>query len=457
MARRMFGTRRWIAAALVAGFAGLPATAQTLTDTMIAAYRTSGLLDQNRAVLRAADEDVAQAVGALRPVLNYVAETEWRREPFRGETTETALGLTASLLLYDFGRSRLVIDAQKETVLATREALRGIEQQVLLRAVAAFLNVRRQNAFVGLQDNNVRVIGEQLRAARDRFEVGEVTRTDVSIAEARLAAAQSAYAAAQGAHAQAREEYNAVTGSYPGRLSPPPASPATAASSESARSVARTRHPSIQQAQHEVAAAEIAVAAASASLRPSLSATAQVLTDEEGNDTESLGLSLSGPIYQGGQIASRIRQSQAQRDAARAGLYTSVKDVDQDVGNAWADVAVARATQAASEEQVRAARLALRGAQEELEVGSRTTLDVLDREQELLDAQTNLISAQIDLILANYSLLSAMGLMTVDHLGLGIATYDPAAYYNAVKNAPTVFVSPQGERLDRVLKSLGRN
>ncbi len=457
MVLRMDGTWRRIAAAVVIGFAGLPAGAQTLTDTLIAAYRTSGLLEQNRAVLRAADEDVAQAVAELRPVLAYVAETQWADTPVAGDTTSTELGLTASLLLYDFGASKLSIEAQKETVLATREALRGIEQQVLLRAVAAYLNVRRQNAFVGLQDNNVRVITEQLRAARDRFEVGEVTRTDVSIAEARLAAAQSAHAAAQGALAQSREEYKAVTGAYPGRLAAPPAAPATAASVEAARDVARSRHPSIRQAQHEVAATEIAVSAAQAALRPTLSATARALLDvDSGEDTESVTLSLSGPIYQGGQIASVIRQAQARRDAARGGLHTSVIGVEQDVGDAWADVAVSRATTEASEKQVRAARLALRGAQEELEVGSRTTLDVLDREQELLDAQTNLISAQIDLILAKFSLLSAMGLMTADHLDLGIATYDPAAYYNAVKNAPTVFVSPQGERLDRVLKSLGR-
>jgi outer membrane protein len=178
--------------------------------------------------------------------------------------------------------------------------------------------------------------------------------------------------------------------------------------------------------------------------------------DDNGDDTESVGLSLSGPIYQGGQIASSIRQGQAQRDAARAGLYLAVQNTEQEVGNAWADLAVARATQAASVQQVTAARLALRGGQQELEVGSRTTLDVLDLEQELLDAQANQISAEVDSILATYALLSSMGLLTVDHLGLGIATYDPAAYYNAVKSAPTVFVSPQGEKLDKVLRSLNR-
>lgn len=444
------------AVALVLGMSGQALFAQSLADTMIAAYRTSGLLDQNRAVLRAADEDVAQAVSTLRPVLNYIGEVSTSDTEFLGRDESASVGLNATLLLSDFGRTRLTIDGLKETVLATRQGLIDVEQQVLLRAVAAFLNVRRQGAFVSLQDNNVRVITEQLRAAQDRFEVGEITRTDVSIAEARLAAARSAKAAADGALAQAREEYRAVTTSYPGNLTSPGTTPATANTLAAATSVARDRHPSIKQAQHQVTAAELGVMAAQASLRPTFTGSANFGIDDDGDTTDSLALQLTGPIYQGGQIASVIRAAQASRDSARAGLFTTMQAVDQEVGNAWADVMVARATESASEEEVQAAQLALRGAQEELQVGSRTTLDVLDLEQELLDAQTNLISVQIDLVLANYSLLSAMGLLTVQHLGLGIAEYDPSAYYKAVSDAPTVLVSPQGERLDRVLKSLGR-
>ncbi|MEM6824427.1 MAG: TolC family outer membrane protein [Pseudomonadota bacterium] len=452
-----FEIARPLALGLAMSIAGLPASGQSLGEALSAAYETSGLLDQNRALLRAADEDVAQAVATLRPIISYALDATWADTQLVDDDLTGGLSVSLSLLLYDFGRTRAQIDAQKETVLATRQALRSIEQQVLLRGVAAFLNVRRQNAFVSLQNNNVRVIGEQLRAARDRFEVGEVTRTDVSIAEARLAAARSGLAAAEGALAQAREEYNAVTGGFPGALSPPGAAPKTAASLNAARAVARERHPDILQAQHQVSATELGVAAARGSLRPSLNATAQVGVDDDGDGTESVAITLSGPIYQGGQLTSLIREAQANRDASRAGLYLAVQNVEQSVGNAWADVGVARATRTASEEEVRASSLALRGAQEEFAVGSRTTLDVLDLEQEQLDAQTNLISAEIDLILAQYQLLSAMGLLTAEHLGLGVARYDPAAYYNVVKNAPTVFVSPQGERLDRVLKSLGKN
>ena len=156
-----------------------------------------------RATLRAADEDVAQAVATLRPVIDYTARASANDSRLQDDFTGS-LSLTASWLLYDFGRSQLAIDLQKETVLATREALKNVEQQVLLRAVAAYLQVRRQNAFVGLRENNVRLISEQLRAARDRFEVGEGTSTDVAQAEARLAQANSNLTQALGDLAAAR-------------------------------------------------------------------------------------------------------------------------------------------------------------------------------------------------------------------------------------------------------------
>jgi len=446
--------------AIIAVVAGIswqaPAWSETLTDALIAAYQTSGLLQQNRALLRAADEDVAKAVGTLRPVIIWAASANYSN-PSTGDELTGSLRTSLDWLLYDFGRSQLSIDLQKEAVLATRESLKSVEQQVLLRAVGAYLDVRRQNALVGLRENNVRLITQQLRAARDRFEVGEVTRTDVSIAEARLAAARSGLAAAQGALAQAREEYKASTGAFPSRLQPPPATPGTAANLPAAREIALDRHPDLLKAQRDVTVAELAVAVAAGALKPSLRGSASFGVDQDGDDSTSLGLTLSGPIYRGGQITSDVRRAQASRDAARAGLYTTAQTVEQNVGNAWADLAVARASREASDQQVRASRLALRGAQEELQVGARTTLDVLDREQELLDAQTSLITAEIDQTLAAYRLLSTMGLLTVDHLKLGIATYDPAAYYNAVKDAPTVLVSPQGERLDRVMRSLNRN
>ncbi len=448
--------RNATAAAVVTALMAGPALAQTLADSLIGAYRTSGLLEQNRALLRAADEDVAQAVAALRPVIDYLATVRYQESDFTDDFN-SEISLEASLLLFDFGRSRLNIDLQKETVLALREGLRSVEQTVLLRGVAAFLNVRRQIAFVDLAENNVRVLSEQLRAARDRFEVGEVTRTDVSIAEARLASARSSLAAEQGALVQARAEYLAVVGSPATNLAAAPPPPALPATVEEAARIALGRHPDLLEAQRNVTAAEIGIEVARAGLRPELRGTAGVSLDDDGDDDSFIGLSLRGPIYRGGALTSQIRQSQARRDSSRGVLYTVGQRIELDVTSTWADLAVAGARVQASEQEVSAAALALQGAQEELEVGSRTTLEVLDLEQDLLDARTDQVSNQIDRVLSVYTVLSSMGLLTVDYLQLGIPTYDPAAYYNAVKNAPTVHVSPQGERLDRVLRSLNRN
>ncbi len=457
MATRGLGKMARVGAVALAALATTPATAETLTDALIATYRNSGLLEQNRATLRAADEDVAQAISTLRPIIGYAADSTYLGT-FRNDTFElqTTLSLSADLLLYDGGATRLAIDAAKEAVLITRDALRQIEQQVLLRGVSAYLNLRRAQAFVNLRRSNLTLIERELQAARDRFEVGEVTRTDVAIAEARRAGSQSALAASLGDQSQAEAEFLAAVGRAPGNLVPPPAPPATAATVSDAMAVARRTHPNIRSAMRQVTVAEINIARAEAALRPRVSAQARMAVDDDRQDRSSVGLNVTGPLYRGGQLTSLYRQSQARRDEARANLHLVRLDIDQDVANAWSQLLVANASLDNTAEQIRAATVAFRGVQEEATLGARTTLDVLNAEQELLDARASAISADTDRYVAVYALLSAMGLLTVDHLNLGIVTYDPAAYYNAVSNAPNVKVSPQGERLDELLRSLGR-
>jgi outer membrane protein len=177
------------------------------------------------------------------------------------------------------------------------------------------------------------------------------------------------------------------------------------------------------------------------------------LTDT-GDSTQRLGLTYGGTIYQGGQLQSVIRQAQARRDASRSTLLITSQAVNQNVGNAYAILRVARASSEASGLQVRAARTAFRGVREEATLGARTTLDVLNAEQELLDAQASTISAQADEVVASYRVLASMGLLTADHLNLGVQSYDPAAYYNLVREAPATY-SQRGQALDRVLRSIG--
>lgn len=446
-------------AVIVSLFAAPVAQAETLADALTAAYNNSGLLEQNRALLRAADEDVAQSVAETLPVINWSLEANrtYSNASTSSDFTATntaVLLVSGSLTLYNGGGNRLAIEAQKESVLSTRQTLRGIEQNVLSNAVQAYMNVRRDREFVQLRQSNVRVITQEFRAAQDRFEVGEVTRTDVAQAEASLAAARSLLAGAEGSLAISTETYRVAVGNTPGSIAAVSPAPVSRSIGD-AKAFAVRNNPSVLEGQHSVAAAELAIRRAAALTSPRLELDGFVSTDEDSNEAAQIGLTLGGPIYNGGLISSQVRQLRSSRDAARAGLHLTQLSVQQDVGNAFASLQVARASRLSSDRQISAARVAFEGVREEATLGSRTTLDVLNAEQELLDAQANLISAETDEVVASYSLLAAMGLLTADHLNLPVQQYDPAAYYNLAKDAPTQ-LSEQGQALDRVLRAIGK-
>ena len=442
--------------------------AETLADALVSAYNHSGLLDQNRALLRAADENVAQTVARLRPIIDWSGDVTRSFSRFRtaGRTTSTAstdvnLGITASLLLYDFGQTKLSVEATKETVLATRQTLVSIEQQVLLRAVQAYMNVIRNGEFVALRESNLRLLGQELRAARDRFEVGEVTRTDVAQAEARLAAAQSGLAAAQGDLVQAVEEFRAATGRKPGKLRTPTRQPRLSDKVDGAKAIAVRSHPDMLKVQHDVAAADLNILVADAAMKPSVNLTGRLAVGEELGEKGftrggSFGVGVTGPIYRGGQLSAAKRQAIAQRDSQRGALHLTRHQVLQDVGSTFANLRAARASREASREEVRAATVAFRGVREEVKLGARTTLDVLDSEQELLNARANLISNDADVYIAAYAVLAAMGQLTAKDLKLGVQTYDANAYYDLAKDAPTIN-SKQGQKLDHILRALGKD
>ncbi|MBS1300797.1 TolC family outer membrane protein [Loktanella sp. SALINAS62] len=434
---------------------GQVAAADTLSQALTDAYANSGLLAQNRAVLRAADEDVAQATARLLPVINWAATVNTQSPRAVGADRFTGnLSLTGQLTLYDGGANRLAIAAQRELVLGTRQSLRAVEQQVLLRAVQAYMAVVASKSFISLRENNQRLLTQELRAATDRFEVGEVTRTDVALADARLAEARTLLVSARGDLEQAVAEFEAAVGRVPGTLQN--AQPAPVSKSEAeAMAVAVRTHPSILQAQYSVAAAELGIARAEASYGPQATLEGRVGMDQDQNVGRSLGLNFGGPIYQGGALASVVRQAMAQRDQSRAGLHITTLQIRQDVANAYAVYQVARSQLSSTAEQVRAARLAFDGVREEATLGARTTLDVLNAEQDLLDARANVITAQRAEVNASYAVLAAMGLLTADHLRLPVQQYDPSAYYNLVQDAPPA-LSEQGRALDRVLRAIGQ-
>lgn len=447
-----------------------PVKAETLADALVSAYNHSGLLDQNRAVLRAADEDVAIAGSALRPVLQWSASFTQNLGRSRtsdlfpsssNESLTASISLIGELLLYDFGASQFSIEATKETVLATRQTLLDIEQQILLGAVDAYMSVIAANETVALRNNNLRLLTQELRAARDRFEVGEVTRTDVALAEAQLAQARSGLAGAQGDLLIAQEAYRNAIGRKPGRLSAPPRLPNVDTNVDAAKALAVRRHPQMRGAQNQVAAADLNVRAGEAAMKPTVTLRGQVGLSETFNSnafghTGSVDLELNQTIYQGGRLSANVRKAMAQRDGQRANLHVVRHNIEQQVGNAYANLSSTRAQLEASERQIRAARIAFRGVREEATLGARTTLDVLDAEQSLLDAETARVSARSQLYVAAYSVLSATGQLTAQDLKLPVQIYDPAAYYNLVKDSPAK-LSKQGRQLDRVLRALQKD
>lgn len=459
--------KRVLGAATLAAVCAGPLASETLTDTLVSAYNNSNLLEQNRAVLRAADEDVATAVSALRPTLDYsMSRTyDYDFDDERSDADDT-IGLISELSIFEGGRNRLAIEAAKEAVLAARQSLLSQEQDVLFSAVSAYFEVLRALEFVDLRQNNVRVLQEEVRASQDRFEVGEVTRTDVAQAESRLALAEANLVSAQGDLETAREEFRMAVGRYPNDLQPAPPDPQIPSTEAEARDMAARGHPQILEAQRLVTVAEINAARAEAALLPSLTGRADVgysdapNTSSQGNldPSATLRLELSGPIYRGGSINSAFRSAVAQRDQNRANLLQTTLVITEQVGVAWSDLRVARASLQATIRQIDAAQIAFEGVREEATLGARTTLDVLNAEQELLNAQGDRIDALTQEQIALYGLLSATGRLTIDFLNLPVVAYDPSVYYNAVRGAPAVapLSSAPGARLDRVLRGIGR-
>lgn len=427
----------------------------TLTEALISAYQTSPTLKLNQAALRAADEGVAQASAARRPQLNAsinAAINDSTNAP-RDYTDTYRAQLDASLLLFDGGLTEAAIQSAKANVLSVRSSLGQLEQRVLLDAITAYVDVRRDARFVSLAENNVLVIGQQVDAARDRFDVGEVTRTDVSQADARLASARSNLASNRGAFERSQQFFVVAVGKQPNHLAPPPALPKLPATLEQAQAIAMNEHPAIRSDQHAVRSAEFDVIRARAAKRPTVSLGANVtygVNTPTFNDEQLSGqISLNGqmPILDGGRNNSLIRQAMAILDQRKAELQDGARTVERDTANAWSNLEVARASIRSSRQQIRAARVAFDGIQEEAKLGARTTLDVLDAEQEVLNAEFGLVSAQRDEYVAAYTLVAAMGLLTTEYLNLDVERYDPDLNFRAVNSKP---LTKEGAALQKI-------
>jgi outer membrane protein len=420
------------------------ASAQTLRDALVQTYNTNPTIMAQRAQLRSLDEGVAIARAQGRPQLSGVAGVNQniiRRGAAPGRSVNA--GVDVSYPLFNGGRVRNAIRAADERVTAGRANLRATEGDVFTEAVGAYMDVIRDRSIVTLNRNQVRVLETNLQATQDRFEVGDLTRTDVAQSEARLALARSNLAGAEGRLEGSEENYRRVIGVLPDELDPPPPLPPLPGTADQAVEIALANNSDVQAIAAQIRAAGRDVSIARADRLPTVSGVSSsdyinylgsAPTGLSGSSTTgSVGVQARVPIYQGGLVGARVRQLQAVQSQL---LERGVEIERLVVANTRAAFASYQAAQEAIESNqiaVNANTLALEGTRAEQTVGTRNVLDVLNAEQELLNSQVALVSARRDAYVAGFALLNAMGQAEAEDLNLdGGALYDPLANYRRV-------------------------
>ena len=426
------------------------AAAQSLEEALVLAYQNNPALLAQRARLRAVDEEVPEALAGWRPTIEIAGDVGALYSntdgmiPNSGSSTVAphGVGLTAVAPIYQGGRVAAQVESAESRVSAGRAQLRAVEQSILLDTVTAYMDVLRYSAEIELSRSSERVVRRQLQAAQDRLDVGEVTRTDVAQAEARLAQAGAEQVMAEGGMMSARAAYQQVIGEPPGTLSWPPVPMGLPEMEADALAAAAAGNPSIVAAAFIAQASEADIEAVAAALRPQVSIVGDVRQRFDPSDliessvNASLMATLRMPLYQGGAANARIRQSKQIAAQRRLELDQARRAVQEQVANAWRALTSARAQIAAFESQVAAAAVALDGVEQETRVGLRTTLDVLDAEQEHFKAQISLVRAQREEIVAAYQLKAAAGALTAHELGLPVDLYDPEEHYRSVRESP---------------------
>jgi outer membrane protein len=433
-----------LVALLMAGTAG----ADTLREALVSAYQSNPTLTAQRETLRATDSTVAIAKAAGRPQVSATAglnqpvtRTGLYRQEGGGPTL--SVGLDVGYPLFNGGSVKNSVRAAETRVEAGRATLRAVEGDVFTNAVSSYMDVIRDRAIVELNQNNVKVLQTNLDATRDRFQIGDLTRTDVAQSEARLQLGISQLAESEGQLTASEATFRQVIGHPPGELAPPPPLPPLPATAEEAVRIALANNPDLVAITHQAAAAGFDVNVARASRLPTLSAVGggtysnQIAGNSLGvprSGTETrVGLNASIPIFQGGLPAARIRQAQAQQGQVLEQVVGTERAVVQTARAAFATYDSAQKAIQAQTVAVQANELALEGNRAEQSVGTRTVLDVLNAEQELLNSQVALVTAKRDAYVAGFQLLNAMGQAEAQDLGLdGGPLYDPLGNYRRV-------------------------
>jgi outer membrane protein len=448
-------------ASLLVLFGAPNARAETLESALARAYAGNPTLGAQRASVRATDENVPRALSGYRPRVNATADvgvqyTEGRAgrplaREFADPSYPRGVGIQVDQTLFNGLRTFNTTRQAESQVLGAREVLRTTEQTVLFTGATAYMNVLRDTAILSLQRNNVEVIDEQLRQTRDRFNVGEVTRTDVAQAEARLAGARSQVSLAEANLRTSIALYRQIIGVEPRQLAPGrPLDRLLPRSVDVAIDVGLKEHPDVLASLHALDVAELQVKVTEGELMPSVGVSG---TAAERWDVQNLGdnrfvasavARLTVPIYEGGEVYARVRQAKETVGQRRIEADIARDRVRAQVVSAWGQLESSRAQIIAAQAQVEAAEVALNGVREEARVGQRTTLDVLNAQQELLTARVNLITAQRDRVVNSYAVVQAIGRLTTRGLALAIAQYSPKEHFDQVKGLWIGVRTPDG-------------
>jgi outer membrane protein len=467
----MHGVKLFTGAAvsvLLTALAGpAPVLAETIEGALVRAYQDNPQLNAQRAQVRVTDENVPQALSGYRPKVSVTASAGYQytdtnttaggtptaivRTETHGANAPRSAGLNVSQTLFNGNQTANRTRAAESQVSGAREGLRYLEQQVLFAAAQIYMDYLRDSATVEVNKSNVRVLEQTLKQTRDRFNVGEVTRTDVAQSEAQLAAGRTLEQQAEATLTATRANYRRIIGAEPTNLAPgSPVDRFLPGTLPAAVDLTLTENPQVTSAMFGIDVSYLQVKVAEGALLPTITLQANVSQAYESSMIafRSFGASAvaqaSVPIYQGGAEYSLIRQSKETLAQQRLALEQVRDQTRSDTVSAWGQLQSSKAQVASAQAQVTASEIALNGVREEAKAGQRTTLDVLNAQQALVNARINLVNAQHDRVVNSYRVLSTIGRLSPQVLGLRTNIYDPSVHYHQVRDSWAGVRTPDG-------------
>jgi outer membrane protein len=455
------------AAVLLLAMDPAPALADTIEAALVRAYQTNPQLNAQRATVRSTDENVPQALSGYRPKVAVTASagfqytdtlntfggtpTQILKTDVAGSNAPRSAGLTISQTLYNGNQTANKTRAAESQVSGAREGLRVLEQTILLAAATIYMDYLRDAAIVEVQRSNVRVLDQTLKQTRDRFNVGEVTRTDVAQSEAQLAAGQTQLLAAEATLITTKANFRRIIGNEPAALAPgSPVDRYLPSSLPGAVELSLIENPNVTAAMYGIDVNFLQVKVNEGALLPTVTmqASVQQSYEQQLQVFRSFGASaiaqLSVPIYQGGAEYSLIRQSKETLAQQRLVLEQTRDQTRANTVTAWGQLVAGKAQVASAQAQVTASEIALNGVREEAKAGQRTTLDVLNAQQALVNARVALVTAQHDRVVASYAVLSSVGRLSPQVLNLATTVYDPSVHYQQVRDSWYGVRTPDG-------------